>query len=195
VITARNVDPGALVQADSPNTTRELFHLMRTDVLRVFVNVPQTSATDVKVGQRADLYRREDPRRLFAGKVTRTADALDANTRTLLTEVQVANPSNDLRPGMYLQVRFAFDRAVVPVLIPSAALATRTGAPRVAALDGQNRVRYVHVVLGRDYGAQIEVSAGVKPGERVVVRPGDDLPEGTEVEPAAPAKHPPARPG
>jgi non-ribosomal peptide synthetase component E (peptide arylation enzyme) len=87
---------------------------------------------------------------------------------------------------MYLQVKFAFDRSVVPVLIPSAALATRIGAPRVAVLDAENRVRYVHIQLGRDYGAQIEVSAGLKPGETIIVHPGDDLPEGTEVEPVAP---------
>src|SRR5229473_1688614 len=82
VITDRNVDPGDLISADSPSTTRELFHIMRTDVLRVFVNVPQVFATGIKVGQGAVVYRREDPLKPFSGKVTRTADALDPNTRT-----------------------------------------------------------------------------------------------------------------
>jgi RND family efflux transporter MFP subunit len=183
VITARNVDPGDLIPADSPNTTRELFHLMRTDVLRVFVNVPQVFATGIKVGQGAVVYRREDPLKQFSGKVTRTADALDPNTRTLLTEVQVSNPDNALRPGMYLQVKFVFDRNVLPVVIPAAALATRTGGPRVAVLDDHNRVHYRAVDLGRDFGAEIAVLAGLNAGETVVVHPGDDLPEGTAVEP------------
>ena len=78
---------------------------MRTDVLRVFVNVPQVFATGIKVGQSASVYLREDPAKQHAAKVTRTAEALDPNTRTLLTEVDVPNPDNDLRPGMYLQVR------------------------------------------------------------------------------------------
>jgi RND family efflux transporter MFP subunit len=77
ILTARNVDPGDLVTADSPSTGRQMFHLMRTDILRVFVDVPQVFATSVKVGQQADVYRREDPNRLFKGTVTRTADALD----------------------------------------------------------------------------------------------------------------------
>jgi RND family efflux transporter MFP subunit len=181
IITARQIDPGDLISADS--TTRELFHLMRTDILRVFVNVPQVFATGIKVGQDADVYRREEPQKKYKGKVTRTADALDVNTRTLLTEVQVANPQNTLRSGMYLQVKFVFDRSLVPILIPAAALATRTGPPRVAVLDKQHRVQYRTVELGRDYGAEIEVVSGLSAGERVVVHPGDDIPEGTVVEP------------
>ena len=188
VITARNIDPGDLVSADSPNTSKELFHIMRTDVLRVFVNVPQVFAPGIKVGQSAVLYQRDTPAKQFPGKVTRTADALDPNTRTLLTEVQVPNPDNALRPGMYLQVKFVFDRNIPSVLIPAAALATRTSGPRVGVLDDQHRVHYRAVELGRDYGNEIEVLSGLKPDETVVVHPGDDLPEGTVVEPVAPTK-------
>src|SRR5262249_34879531 len=137
---------------------------------------------------RADLYRREEPTKLFAGTVTRTADALDPNTRTLLTEVQVANPKNELRPGMYLQVRFSFDRSVVPVVIPSAALATRPGAPGGVVLARAVRGGSARVALGRDSGPQIEGSPVLNPGQTVVARPGDDLPEGTEVEPVAPSR-------
>jgi RND family efflux transporter MFP subunit len=188
VITARNIDPGDLVSADSPNTTKELFHIMRTDVLRVFVNVPQVFATGIKVGQSALLYQRDTPAKQFPGKVTRTADALDPNTRTLLTEVQVPNPDNALRPGMYLQVKFVFDRNIPSVLIPAAALATRSSGPQVGVLDDQHRVHYRGIELGRDYGNEIEVLSGLKAGETAVVHPGDDLPEGTVVEPVAPTK-------
>jgi RND family efflux transporter MFP subunit len=188
VITARNIDPGDLVSADSPNTSTQLFHIMRTDVLRVFVNVPQVFATGIRVGQKAVLYQRDTPATTFAGKVTRTADALDPATRTLLTEVQVQNPDNALRPGMYLQVKFVLDRDIPSVLIPAAALATRTGAPRVGVLDDQNRVHYRHIALGRDYGNDIEVLDGLKAGETVVIHPGDDLPDGAVVEPVAPTE-------
>jgi RND family efflux transporter MFP subunit len=155
---------------------------MRTDVLRVFVNVPQVFAGDIKVGHQAVVFQREDPGKQFPAKVTRTPDALDPNTRTLLTEVQVPNPENALRPGMYLQVKFVFDRSLVPILIPAAALVTRTDGPRVAVLDEQHRVRYRAVQVGRDYGAQIEVIEGLRAGDTVVVHPGDDIPEGTIVE-------------
>jgi RND family efflux transporter MFP subunit len=182
VITARNVDPGDLVSADSP-TSRELFHLMRTDILRVFVDVPQVFATGIKVGQEAVVYRREEPGRQFAGKVTRTANALDANTRTLRTEVQVPNPADALRPGMFLQVRFVFRNETLPVRIPSAAVVTRNDGSAVAVLDGGQTARYRKVTLGRDYGAEVEVVSGLNGGETVLIHPGDDLPEGTPVDP------------
>jgi len=188
VITARNVDAGDLISADTPNTTKELFHLMRTDVLRVFVNVPQVFATGIKVGESAAVYLRDDPAKQFPGKVTRTADVLDPNTRTLLTEVDVPNPDNVLRPGMYLQVKFIFERNVMPVMVPAAALATRSGAPRLAVLDDEQRVQYRTVQLGRDFGAEIAVIAGLNGGETIVVHPGDDIPEGTVVEPVSMSK-------
>jgi RND family efflux transporter MFP subunit len=131
------------------------------------------------------VYRREDPERAVAGTITRTADALDLSTRTLLTEVQVPNPDGALRPGMYLQVKFVFERQVPTVLIPAAALSTRSEGPRLAALDAQNRVHYRTVQLGRDFGMETEVLAGIDPGETVVVNPSDDLSEGTVVEPVA----------
>lgn len=185
IITARNVDPGALISADNPSLPRELFHLMRTDTLRVFVNVPQVFATEVQAGQEAFLFRREVPGKQFQGKVTRTSDALDPATRTLLTEVQVANPDNALRPGMYLQVKFVFRRDSAPVLIPTAAVVTRTAGPKVAVMDQQQTVHYRQVQLGRDYGAEVEVADGLREGDRIVLRPGDDLPEGTTVQPIA----------
>jgi RND family efflux transporter MFP subunit len=185
VITARNHDPGDLVTADNPSSSREMFHLVRTDTLRVFANVPQVFSTDVKVGDKAVVYRREDPKRTFSGTITRTADALDLSTRTLLTEVQVPNPDGALRPGMYLQVKFVFERQVPTVLIPAAALSTRAEGPRLAVLDAQNRVHYRTVELGRDFGMETEVLAGIDRGETVVVNPSDDLSEGTLVEPVA----------
>lgn len=183
VITARNVETGDLVTADS--TSRELFHLMRTDTLRVLVKVPQASVASVAAGQEAAVFRRHDTQTQHPGKVTRTAHALDPDTRTLLTQVDVPNPEDALRPGMDLQVRFAFDRKVSPLTIPAAALTRRAGGPRVAVMDGQHRVRYRTVELGRDSGAEVEVLAGLSPGEAVVVPPGDDLPEGAAVEPVA----------
>jgi membrane fusion protein, multidrug efflux system len=210
VITARNINLGDLITANATSvpgtsstnsaTSPELFHLMQTDTLRIFVYVPQAYATSVRVGQTAAVYRREQPGLLHPGKVTRTASALDVATRTLLTEVQVPNSDGELRPGMYLMVKFQFERAAKPVLIPTAALATRTGQPRVAVLDDQQRVQYRSVELARDYGAEIEVIAGLTASDRIVVHPGDDLPAGTLVEPvetaqpstpATPAPHAP----
>jgi RND family efflux transporter MFP subunit len=188
VITVRNVDPGALVTADNPSETRELFHIMQTNPLRVFVNVPQVNAMTIAPGQTAVVYRQEDPLRLFTGTVTRTANALDPNTRTLLTEVDVPNPDDALRPGMYLRVKFIATRSTPSVLIPAAAVVTRNEGPEVALLVENNTVRYRKVQLGRDYGAEMEVVTGLNGGETVIVRPGDALKEGQRVEPAKTGK-------
>ena len=183
VITARTVDPGALVTADNPSEARPLFYLMQTDPLRVFVNVPQVFATTVAVGQSAVVYREEDPGRRFSGRVTRTANALDLNTRTLLTEVDVPNPNDGLRPGMYVQVKFIAARTAPAVLVPSGALVWRPEGTVVPVLDGDRRVRYRTVRVGRDLGAEVEVVAGLEAGESLVVYPGDSLAEGRQVEP------------
>jgi RND family efflux transporter MFP subunit len=157
---------------------------MRTDTLRVFVNVPQAFATGIKVGQDAIVYLPLEPHKQYKGKVTRTANALDPASRTLLTQVDVPNPKDALRPGMYLQVKFVFDRQIFTLQIPAAALVvTGTGTQQVAILDEQHRVHYQTVQLGRDFGADIEVIGGLKAGETIVVHPGDALPEGTIVEP------------
>ena len=188
VVTARTVDPGALVTADNPSEARPLFYVMQTDPLRVFVNVPQVYSTTIAVGQGAVVYRQEEPGRQFTGRVTRTADALDSYTRTLLTQVDVPNPDGALRPGMYLQVKFVAARAASAVLVPSAALAWRPEGTVVPVLDRDNRVRYRPVQVGRDYGLEVEVVSGLQGDETVVVRPGDALPEGQEVVPAPAAK-------
>jgi RND family efflux transporter MFP subunit len=183
VITARTVDPGALVTADNPSETRPLFYLMQTDPLRVFVNVPQVYATGIAVGQSTTVYREEDPSQQFSGKVTRTADALDPNTRTLLTQVDVPNPTGALRAGMYLQVKFVAARAASVVLVPSAALVWRPEGTVVPVLGRDNRVHYRQVQLGRDYGLEVEVVTGLQGGETVIVHPGDALADGQEVQP------------
>jgi len=183
VITARHVDVGDLMTADSPASSRQMFEVQRTDILRVHVDVPQIFATKIEVGQKAVVFRREDPEQQFTGTVTRTADALDPATRTLLTEVQVSNPHDALRPGMFLQVRFIFQRLEVGVMIPSAAILIRDNDRQVAVLDDQQRMSYQKVELGRDFGAEIEVLSGLHAGQTVLVYPGDQLPVGTVVEP------------
>jgi RND family efflux transporter MFP subunit len=187
VITVRNYDKGALIIADS-TAALPMFHVAQIDVVRVFVNVPQIFAPEVRPGQTAVVYRQEHPSRKFSGKVTRTASALDPNTRTLLTEVDVPNPDAALLPGMYLQVDFNFTRLEPSLMIPSEAVTHRADGDWVGVLDGGNTVHYQKVRLGRDFGMEIEVLDGLTEGATVIVRPGDELPDGTVVQPASPAK-------
>lgn len=185
MITSRNVELGVLVTADNPSETRPIFHMTQTDPLRVFVNVPQVNSTAVEVGQKAIIFREEDPATLFTGRVTRTAIALDSNTRTLLTQIDVPNPKNALRPGMYLRIKFVVNRDTPSVLVPSAALVWRPDNTVIPVLDKDNRIHYRKVLTGRDFGTEIEVISGLVGGETVVVHPGDALQEGQQVEPTS----------
>ena len=183
VVTARNFDPGALMIADNA-ASKELFHLARIDTIRVFADVPQTFATSVHAGQVAPVSRREVPGRVFPGVVARTTNAVDPLTRTLRVEVDVPNADLALLPGMYLQVKFQLDAPADIVRVPGAAIVTRSEGTKVALLDSQNAIRYRPVTVGRDYGTVVEVAGGLVGGETLVVRPGDDLAEGTIVDPA-----------
>jgi len=186
VITQRNVDAGALVNEGSTL----LYRIAQTDKLRTYVNVPQADSTAVRVGQPAKLSISELPSKVFSGTVTRTANALDPSSRTLLAEIQVPNTSGQLMPGMYAQVNFTAPRAEPPILIKGDALVVRANGPQVAVVQPDDTVHFQVVQLGRDYGDRIEVLSGLKPGQQLVVNPGDNIQEHVKVRPVllTPAK-------
>jgi RND family efflux transporter MFP subunit len=181
VITLRNVDVGALV--NTGNTL--LFRIAQTNLLRTYLNVPQSSASDVRVGQTAQLSTSELPDRKFKGAVTRTANALDPSSRTLLVEVQVPNQDGRLLPGMYVEVDLNLPRKDPPLLISADTLVVRPEGTLVAALDSNNKVHFQRVAVGRDLGDRIEVLSGMTEGQRAIVNPNDSVQEGVQVTPIA----------
>lgn len=179
VITVRNVDVGALVS--EANTL--LFRIAQTERLRTYVNVPQSDAGSVHVGQTARLAVTDLGGRQFMGTVTRTANALDPASRTLLTEVQVPNSDGALLPGMYTQVDLTTPRGNRPLLIPGDTLVVRANGPQVAVVGASQTVHFQPIQLGRDFGDKIEVLSGLDAGQQVVVNPGDTVEEGAKVNP------------
>lgn len=184
VITLRNVDTGALVAEG--NTL--LFRIAQTDRLRTYVNVPQADSTSVRVGQTAELKIPDLPLKTFKGTVTRTANALDPVTRTLLAEVQVPNQEGLLLPGMYSEVNFTTPRLEPPLIIRADALVVRGDGPHVAVVGADDVVHFQTVQVGRDYGDTLEILGGLAKGARVVVSPGDVVRENAKVRPVLVAK-------
>ncbi|MGB9606438.1 MAG: efflux RND transporter periplasmic adaptor subunit, partial [Bryobacteraceae bacterium] len=160
VITARNVDVGALVTVGSSSAVREMFRLAQIHVLRVQVMIPQSEAPLIRVGLPCELHVEELGERRVPGVVKRTANALDPASRTLLTEVQVENADGRLLPGMYATVHFRLQRPRPPLLIPSSACRNTEKGPVVAVVQPDATVRVASVRLGRDYGTQLEVLSG-----------------------------------
>jgi RND family efflux transporter MFP subunit len=179
VVTLRNVDVGTLVNTGSTM----LFRIAQTNLLRTYLNVPQSSASDVHVGQMASLATPELPERKFIGAVTRTANALDPSSRTLLVEVQVPNPEGKLLPGMYVEVDLHLPTKNPPLLLPSDTLSVRPEGTMVAVLDSSNAVHFQRVVIGRDYGSNIEILSGLDAGRRLIANPNDSVQEGVKVHP------------
>jgi RND family efflux transporter MFP subunit len=184
VITLRNVDVGALVTTG----TTLLFRVAQTGTLRAYVNVPQTNASSIRVGQPAQLSASNLPGRHFRGTVARTASALDPTSRTLLVEVDVPNPEGALFPGMYAQVDFNSARTNPPLLVGGDALIVRADGTQVAVVRPDHTVHLQKIVVGRDLGAQLEVLSGLQVGDTIIANPGDVAREGAKVEPVDAAK-------
>jgi RND family efflux transporter MFP subunit len=180
VVSERKVERGDLVSADAGGD-RNLFTVVQGNVLRIKVSVPQTYAVDLHPGQLAEVTVNERPGRTFPGKVARTAEALDASSRTLLSEVQVDNSSGELLPGMYSQVKFALPRAHRTVLVPANTLLANSQGTRVVIVGADDRAHYVPVQVGRDLGTEVEIMTGLTGAERLVTNPADTLTEGQAV--------------
>ncbi|HAJ59086.1 MAG TPA: hypothetical protein DCP31_07350 [Cyanobacteria bacterium UBA8543] len=181
IITARSVDSGALIASNSPSNNTSLFKIAPTDSLRIYVNVPQTFVKSIQVGETAQIKIRDLPRRVFTGKVTRTADALDASTNTLQTEIQVRNGDNVLRPGMYAQVQFTATHANPPLMVPSNTVIMRSDGPQVAIATKDQKVQFQKVQIGRNYGSEVEIISGLQGNESLITNPTDNLREGQTV--------------
>ena len=181
ILTKRNVDTGALINAGSAGTGRELFDVAQVDPLRVYVSVPQSSAPSIKRGMAAYIELAEYPGKKFAGKVVRTADVIDPATRTLLTEVDVPNPDDHLMPGSYAQVHFAVPVQTVRMSVPVNALLFRAEGPRIAVVGSDNKIHLKAITIGRDFGTKIEILTGLEANDQMVVNPADSLQEGQAV--------------
>jgi RND family efflux transporter MFP subunit len=181
VITLRNVDVGALV---STGTTL-LYRIAQTETLRTYVNVPQDNANSVHAGQPAQLTLSNFPGRRFPGAVTRTANALDPASRTMLVEVGVPNTSGVLFPGMYTEVELGNARLNPPLLVPARALLIRSDGAQLAVVQQDGIVHLRKVAIGRDYGDRIEIVQGVEEGATILAAPGEIAQDGIKIIPVS----------
>jgi RND family efflux transporter MFP subunit len=180
VITARNTDVGALIDADANSPSKELFHLAAEDKLRVYVAVPEVYDRAARVGGTASLTLDEFPGQSFTGTLVRTANAIDLSSRTLLVEVDVDNSAGLLLPGAYAFVHLSLPASATSVTIPANTLLFRREGLRVAVVR-HGLAQLVPVRIGRDYGEKIEILSGLRPMDEVIAAPADSLVSGTVV--------------
>jgi RND family efflux transporter MFP subunit len=185
VVTQRNLDIGALVDAGS--TGADMFVIADTSKLRVYVDVPETYAASIKIGMGADVGLNTYGAKAIIGEVARTADALDPNTRTLRTEIDVDNSAQELVPGVFANVKLAVSTATENFIVPANTLLFRAEGLRVALVDNTQHIHLQPVTLGRDFGSTVEVTNGISDGDHIVLSPPDSLAEGQQVNMTTPS--------
>jgi RND family efflux transporter MFP subunit len=186
VITYRNPqasDVGTLISSGSGTAAREILRVSQIATLRVFVDVPQSYATVIRVGQPAALLVEEFPGRIFPARVTSATEAVDPASRTMLTVLQVDNSSGTLLPGMYAKARFNLPHTVNVLRLPAEALIFRTEGTLAAVVGDDHKVHMHKLTLGRDYGPEVEVTSGLQAGDMVVLNPTDAIRDGAVVTP------------
>ncbi len=180
-ITERKVDVGMLVTAGSGSTTTSLYRMAQTDPLRIFVDVPQSAAAELmNPGVPADIRAAGAVGGVFAGKIARSAESLNAQARTMRVEVDMPNETHALVPGMYVNVAFRLP-ARGTVEVPAAALMFRAGGTQVAQVDAAGKVRFDDVLIARDNGSVVELASGVQPGDRLVLNISSQVASGQTV--------------
>jgi RND family efflux transporter MFP subunit len=181
VITRRNVDTGTLINAGNTGSSQQLFYLAQMSPLRVYVRVPEIYANAIRTGLGAYLELAQNPGQRFEGKVARTSEAIDAGTRTLLTEVDVPNHNGALLPGGYAQVHLQVKVTGARLTVPVNALLFRSEGLRAVVVDANHKTHLRQLTVGRDYGTALEVLQGLDVNDWIVLNPADSLEEGQEV--------------
>ncbi len=189
VITARNTDIGALINAGQSAGT-ELFRIADTHKLRIYVQVPESYAAATRPGLDAELRFSEQPNKTFTAKTVRTSNALDPTLRTLQVELELDNANREVFPGAYAEVHFKLPASAQSLRLPANTVLFRAAGLQVATIDGQKHVKLKSIVQGRDFGSTIEILSGLEPDEVVILNPPDSLTDGVLVRISTP---PPAQ--
>ncbi|MGB9244690.1 MAG: efflux RND transporter periplasmic adaptor subunit [Candidatus Acidiferrales bacterium] len=186
IITVRNTDVGHLINSGAGSPTAELFHIAAIHTLRVYINVPQQFSPAAKPGLPATLTLQEFPGRKFKGTLVRTANAIDLATRTLLVEVDVENPTGELLPGAFAEVHLAVSSGAPTFILPVSALIFRAQGLQVGVVRDGQHAELANIILGRDFGSEVEVVSGLQADDQVIINPPDSLISGEEVRVAQP---------
>ena len=192
VITARNTDIGALINAGQ-STGTELFRIADMHKLRIYVQVPESYAAATHPGLDAELRFAEQPNKSFTAKTVRTSNALDPTLRTLQLELELDNANREVFPGAYAEVHFKLPASAESLRLPANTVLFRAAGLQVATVNGQRRVTLKNIVQGRDFGSTIEILSGLQPDDVVILNPPDSLTDGVVVRIAPQKATPPSK--
>jgi RND family efflux transporter MFP subunit len=183
IVTARYIEVGTLITPSGGTAAAPgLYRVSRLDTIRVFVNVPQAFAPSVNAGLETEVIVKELAPRKYTGKVIGTTHSIDTASRTMLAEIRVPNADHQFLPGMYAQVKFALPTVKHSVLIPAGALVVNAAGTQVILVRADQTIHYQPVEIGRDFGKEVEIVAGLEASESIINTPSDALHEGMRVQ-------------
>lgn len=182
VITARNVDVGDLINP-GVSGQRELFHIVDTHQLRIYVQLPQGYVSSITQDMSADLHFAEQPGKTFSAKVMHTANAIDSGTRTMLVQLVADNSDGRLLPGSYAEVHFKLPMHADALRVPDNTLLFRGTTIQVASVGDKGKVALKAITLGRDFGKEVEVLTGITSKDSLIINPPDSITDGDVVQP------------
>lgn len=180
-ISLRAIDIGSLINAGSGSNNFPLFHIVQSDPLRIYVQIPQTYVSNIKPDMVVSMHFSEYPGKSFPAKLYQTADAIDVASRTLQAQFWANNPKKELLPGGYTEMHFNMPLSPKLIRLPVNTLLFRAENLQVGVVDSNNKVSLRTITISRDFGNEVEISTGIKAGERVILNPPDALFEGQEV--------------
>jgi RND family efflux transporter MFP subunit len=174
-ISLRQTDLGDLINIGSNGTQAPLFHLVQTDPLRLYVNIPQTYVSELTRDMAVSLRFAEHPGRVFSAKLLKMSGAINPKTLTLEAEFKVQNTDHILLPGSYTAVELSLARPQDSVIIPVNSLIFQEHGLQVATVDENHHVIIKNIEIGTDYGNTVQINSGLKPGEEIIINPIDTL--------------------
>ncbi len=183
IITERSVDVGGLVTAGSNGNFQQLFVIAASDIIKLYVSVPQNFYRSITLGLEGITSIREFGSKTFTGVVKRYAKALDPVAHTMLTELHIDNKDGELIPGLYAQVHFVFKPELPYFVVPATAIIIRESDPKIAVVDDDNIVHIKVVKIGLDYGKSVTIVDGITPGEKIITNPTEKIKQGVKVKP------------
>src|SRR5205809_4252239 len=183
IVTARNLNVGDLIVAN--NTSMEMFHIQQTNPLRIYFRVPQANATNIHIDQTIDVVFPDQGGRTVPAKVATTSESITPNSRTLLVELHLDNPNNEIQPGSYAQARLTSGSLGQIVTLPNNTLLFRAQGLQVGVVKPDGTVELRDIKVGRDFGTTIQIVQGVTPSDKVILNPADSLVTGDVVRIAA----------
>jgi RND family efflux transporter MFP subunit len=181
VVTARETDVGALINAGSGSNGPELFRVADVHKMRIYVQVPQQMSAGIRQGLSAELHLPQYPSKTFKATVATTSSAINLNARTLLVELHAENTDDELQPGAYAQVTFELPSDPNIVQVPTSSLIFRERGTEIAVVGPDDKVELKPVTLGRNLGTEVEILSGLSPSDRVINSPPDSLGAGDKV--------------